>query len=177
MNPSLVNGLNREIRNNAVKNEAQNSLDWTINDDNSRFNDSDAPMFGPGPSMISSQNMLSQPTTTTAPPFMTNQNYSQIHVGMQAFMTELPMNQYGNQINLNPGGQGPGPNQNQVIPNQPGPNQTGNNNGIGPPLANATDPDKRKMIQNQLIILIHAAKCQKRADNQDGQVSFYYIFN
>ena len=32
--------------------------------------------------------------------------------------------------------------------------------------------DKRKMIQNQLIILIHAAKCQKRAENQDGQVNF-----
>ena len=34
------------------------------------------------------------------------------------------------------------------------------------------DADKRKMIQNQLIILIHAAKCQKRAENQDGQVKF-----
>ena len=32
--------------------------------------------------------------------------------------------------------------------------------------------DKTKMIQNQLIILIHAAKCQKRAENNDGQVNF-----
>ena len=36
----------------------------------------------------------------------------------------------------------------------------------------ARDADKRKMIQNQLIILIHAAKCQKRAENNDGQVNF-----
>ena len=96
---------------------------------------------------------------------------------MQQLMTNRPMNQPGNQFNPNPGGPGPGPNPNQVIPNQPGPNQTGNNNGIGPPLVNATDSDRRKMIQNQLIILIHAAKCQKRADNQDGQVRFYNIFH
>ena len=82
------------------------------------------------------------------------------------------INQPGNQFNENPGGPGT-----LVVPNQPVQNQTGNNNGIGPPLANATDPDKRKMIQNQLIILIHAAKCQKRADSLDGQVGFYYIFN
>ena len=43
---------------------------------------------------------------------------------------------------------------------------------IGRLEASMEDADKRKMIQNQLIILIHAAKCQKRADNQDGQVNF-----
>ena len=51
------------------------------------------------------------------------------------------------------------------------PNQDG---GPGNNLAHNgnQDPDKRKMIQNQLIILIHAAKCQKRTDeNQDGRVS------
>ena len=55
-------------------------------------------------------------------------------------------------------------------------NQAENNNGIVPPLANFAspfvDPDKTKKTQNQLIILIHAAKCQKRADSLDGQVVF-----
>ena len=35
-----------------------------------------------------------------------------------------------------------------------------------------TDRDKDKIIQNHWIILVHAAKCLKRAENQDGQVSF-----
>ena len=135
-------------------------------------------MMGPG-GMMPGPGM--NPNQMRAP-FMQNPMPGQPPMGgnMQPIMGNRPMNQPpGNQFNQNPGGPGPGPNQNQVInPNQPGqPNQTGNNNGIGPPLANATDPDKRKMIQNQLIILIHAAKCQKRADNQDGQVSFYYIIS
>jgi len=48
--------------------------------------------------------------------------------------------------------------------------------GLGNNLANNVnqDPDKLKMIQNQLIILIHAAKCQKGTDennNADESVS------
>ena len=48
--------------------------------------------------------------------------------------------------------------------------------GLGNNLGNngnrMSDPDKRKAIQNQLIILIHAAKCQQRTDgNGDGTVS------
>ena len=107
MNLSLVNGLKSEIRNNAAKNEAQSSIYWTINDDSdapinySRFNDSDAPIFGPGPSMPSNENSLS-----SQPPFMPNQNYPQMNANKQTLMTELPMNQYENQINQNPGGQG-----------------------------------------------------------------------
>ena len=153
----FFNRLKSEIRNNAFKNEAQILVDELVNDDYSGSNDFNVPFSVPGPGQNS---MWSQP------PFMANQIYP-----------DQSMNPYGNQINQNPGWPGPGPYQNQVLPNQPGHNQTGNSNGMGPAALYATDPDKRKMIQNQLIILIHAAKCQKRADNQDGQVSSYFNFH
>ena len=41
-------------------------------------------------------------------------------------------------------------------------------NQLDPPRPDR-DPDKRKMIQNQLIILIHAAKCHRR-DNEQCRV-------
>ena len=58
--------------------------------------------------------------------------------------------------------------------NKPGQPQSGNKIGMDPNWdgsTNQTDFDKIKMIKNQLIILIHAAKCQKR-DDQKEQVSF-----
>ena len=153
----FFNRLKSEIRNNATENEAQILIDGLVNDDYSGSNDVNFPISVPGPSLTPSQNSM-----WSQPPFMANQIYP-----------DQSINPYGNQINQNPGW----PYQNPVLPNQPGHNQTGNSNVMGPAPLHATDPDKRKMIQNQLIILIHAAKCQKRADNQDGQVSFYYIFN
>ena len=37
------------------------------------------------------------------------------------------------------------------------------------PIISANDSDKKKMVQNQLIILIHAAKCQKSTDGEGIQ--------
>ena len=118
----FFNRLKSEIRNNASKNEAQILVDGLVNDDYSGSNDFNVPISDPGPGQNS---MWSQP------PFMANQIYP-----------DQSMNLYRNQINQNPGWPGPGPYQNQVLPNQPGHNQTGNSNveSSGPNQPNPNQP-------------------------------------
>lgn len=103
---------------------------------------------------MNNHNPINRPHTGSGPgPMAPNLPMNQSNANMRPTNMVPGM---GNQ----PGGMGPGP-------AQPGVSNPGGNNPAGGMGAN--DPDKRKMIQNQLIILIHAAKCQKRNEGNGQQ--------